>query len=342
MSAYRRFVVPPAGTAAASATPSINGQPVPLVPGVDPLVQVYQEFLATIQREVKGYALLHGGSLVGPGGGATLVSAPAGHGKTSLTLELAARGWGVLSDDYSPLELRTGLIHPYPRTSALVADGGAPLPEPFRRAAVRPDAPRLLGKALVDFGDVLGEAALVREPQRLSRVVLLVADLDRADPAAPPPPERMTIAAPLRDWERIDARLMDLLGVRVVGRVEGPELVSWALDVGYGLGTAAALSDVLDDPAIRFIERDRGSAPDFDRPPEARPIRRHEASILLGRELLNRRGGDSLLEGRSGGLVGLVFDLAGALSGATCWLVRPGPLGETADLIARLGPEEPA
>jgi len=313
---------------------------VPLVSGVDPLVQVYQEFLATIQREVTGYALLHGGSLAGPDGGTTLISAPAGHGKTSLTLELASRGWGVLSDDYSPLELRTGLVHPYPRTAALAVGGNAQIPETFRRAASRHDVPKLLGKALVDFGEALGEAALVKQPQRLSRVVLLVADLDRADPAKPPPPERMTIAAPVADWERIDARLMDLLGVRVVGRVEGPELVSWALDVGYGLGTAAALSEVLDDPAIRFIERDRGTAPDFGRPPEARPIRRHEASILLGRELLNRRGGDRLLEGHAGGLVGLVFDLAGALSAASCWLVRPGPLGETADLIARLGPEE--
>jgi hypothetical protein len=341
--AYHRFLAepPPRDAAlAAGVPPSINGRPVPLVPGADLLTQVYQEFLATIQREIRGYALLHGASLVGPDGRVTLISAPGGHGKTTLTLALAARGWGVLSDDYSPLELRTGLIHPYPRTAAVALQGGAPLPEAFRRLAAQTDRPRLFGKALIDFGEALGEKAVVKEPRPLGRVVLIAADLDRADPLGAPPPERMTIGAPLGEAGRLEGRLVEVPGVRVVGRVEGPQLASWALDVDYGLGTAAALSEVLDDPAIRFIERDRGERPDFSRPPEARAIRRHEAALLLGRELLNRRGGDRALTGRPGGLVGLVFDLAGGLASASCWLVRPGPLDQTVELIAGLDPED--
>ncbi|MCU0231116.1 MAG: hypothetical protein MUC67_07025 [Acidobacteria bacterium] len=340
--AYRRFLAESHSVAAArspQSTPAINGRPVPLVPGADPLTQVYQEFLATIQREIRGYALLHGASLVGPDGRATLISAPGGHGKTTLTLALASRGWGVLSDDYSPLELRTGLVHPYPRTAAVALHGDAPLPEAFRRLADRPDRPRLFGKSLIDFGEALGEKVVVKDPRPLGRVVLIAADLDRADPLGSPPPERMTIGAPLGEAERFEARLVEVPGVRVVGRVEGPHLASWALDVDYGLGTAAALSEVLDDPAVRFIERDRGQRPDFSRAPEARSIRRHEAALLLGRELLNRRGGDRALAGRPGGLVGLIFDLAGGLANASCWLLRPGPLDQTVDLIAGLDPE---
>ena len=324
---------------AADAVPTINGRPVPLVSSADLLTQVYQEFLATIQREIRGYALLHGASLVGPDGRVTLISAPGGHGKTTLTLALAARGWGVLSDDYSPLELRTGLIHPYPRTAAVAPQGGAGMPDAFRTLSDQPGRPHLFGKALIDFGEALGEQAVVKEPRPLGRVVLVAADLDRADPLGVPPPERMTIGAPLPAAERLEARLVAVPGVRVVGRVEGPDLASWALDVDYGLGTAAALSEVLDDPAIRFIERDRGERPDFSRRPEARPIRRHEAALLLGRELLNRRGGDRALAGRPGGLVGLIFDLAGGLASASCWLLRPGPLDQTVELIAGLDAE---
>jgi hypothetical protein len=339
--AYRRFLVDPSSTArgrAAGDIPTINDRPVPLIRSACLLTQVYQEFLATIQREIRGYALLHGASLVGPDGRVTLISAPAGHGKTTLTLALAARGWGVLSDDYSPLELRTGLIHPYPRTAAVEPGGAARLPEAFRRLADDPGRPRLFGKALIDFGEALGEQAVVKDPRPLGSVVLAAADLDRAVGA--PPPERMTIGAPLTEADRLEGRLLPVPGVRVIGRVEGSDRVSWALDVDYGLGTAAALSEVLDDPAIRFIERDRGERPDFSRPPEARPIRRREAALLLGRELLNRRGGDRALAGRPGGLVGLIFDLAGGLASASCWLLRPGPLDQTVELIARLGSED--
>ncbi len=337
--AYERFRTSSSGESGAIGDRQdavvLNGRPVPLLPGFDPVLVVYQQFLTEIQTQLASKALLHGASLVDADGRVLLLAAPAAHGKTSLTLELLTRGFRFLSDDYSPFDLATGVVHPYPRATAIDLGGLARIPAPFREAASAPGAPRLLGKAVVDVGRVLGEDIIAASPARLSRVVLLTAT-DPREPAAPPH-TLLTVAGVVGARARLERQIAAVEGVRITARDVRGSLFACQIELDHQRLPSASLAPILDDPAVLFVERCAPRAPDFEGPPSAAPVARREAAVHLAQEMLNRRGGSRLVAGRRGGVTELFLELAAALAGASCWRVRPGSLGETADLVQRLG-----
>ena len=339
--AYRRFalvdpVLVGAGTAAVpDDSPSVNGRQILPIEGYDPALQLYGEFLLETRRLITSTALIHGASLVDSSGGATLIAAPSSFGKTSLALGLLARGHRLLSDDYSPLDLSTGCVHPFPRAVAVDPGGSAPLPAAFRDAAARPNAPRLLGKALLDIGEVLGEGALQREPTPLRRVVLLTGDtafsLD-CDTQV-----ELRVGALAEHSRRFERALEGISGVAVVDRGERGAMRFWTLVLDTSRRPSEPLSRLFDDPAVVFVERWGESTPTFEGSPESRPIPRSEAALLLAREMLNRREGGGALAAYGGRLAPLLLDLAGALRDAGCFSVKPGrDLDRTAAMTENL------
>jgi hypothetical protein len=48
-------------------------------------------------------------------GGAVILAGLGGAGKTTLAVELAQRGWGLLGDDVAPIEVSTGNVLPFPK-----------------------------------------------------------------------------------------------------------------------------------------------------------------------------------------------------------------------------------
>jgi hypothetical protein len=339
-SAYRRFAVsqPLDGALrleveAPGTEARVNGRLVALVPGLDPTFQIYQLFLNCVMDRIDSHAVLHGAALRDGRGGGLVLAAPSGHGKSSLTLELAYRGLGFLGDDYAPLNLANRLVAPYPRAVGVASDSEAPMPEAFRRPAADPSAPQLLGKSLLDVGDVLGEDRLAAEPVPLQHVLLLTADRQGSGPW---PATWVQLASRTADAEELEAFFAATEGVEIIERLDRPHVRLWRLRLEHERRPTEALSRVLDSDRVLFAEKYWDKRPDFSGTPEAVPIRRREAAEFLGRELLNRRLGGRLLASYGGKLTPLFVDLAAALREAACWRIRVGGCRETADLIQRL------
>ena len=311
-----------------------DGRVVPLLPELDATLQVYQRFLEAVLDGFTSHAVLHAAALITPGGDAVLLAAPAGHGKTTLTLELVSRGFGFLSDDYAPLDPSSSAVSPYPRRVGLRLEDTEHYPERIRRAAADPAAPRLFGKALLDVGGVLGEAMLATRPAPLRHVVLLTS----RDPEAESPDSTtwLRLAARREASARISAALEEIDGVEIAEGQELSEIVLWQVRLHHERMPTEALSRVLEDEAIIVTEKYWEDRPDFSATPAKAPIKRRIASTLLGREMLNRRGNSRFPQRYDGSVTRMLLDLAEALRGAACWRVRVGRYRETADLIEEL------
>lgn len=336
--AYRRFALDEPATGSltirmpgdAPLFVDIDGRRVELIQGIDPCTQLYQVFLDVVMDRLGSHALLHGAALLSPAsGGVLLLAAPSGHGKSSLALELVRRGFGFLGDDYAPLDLENRHVHPYPRAVGLTTDAARHM---ATELVGRPGS-ELMGKRLVDVGELLGEDRLVRDPAPLRHIVLLSASLEGALHAR----TIIRLAARAAVAPEIDAVFAATEGVEIVAREQRDQACYWRLRVNPESGApTGALAHVLESDRVLFVEKEEERRPDFSAAPAAQPVSRREAAELLGRELLNRRSGGRLLSRYEGSVAALFVDLAGALRDASCFRVRVGGRTATADLICDL------
>jgi hypothetical protein len=341
--AYARFEDRDAGrspdvtvrcTADADGPAWLNGNEVPLVPGVDRTRQVYALFLTALLDRVGTHVVLHCAALADRRGDAFLVAAPAGHGKSTMALELARRGYTFLTDDYAPFDLQAGTVLPYPRRVGVDPDGKAPIASVFREAAGDEATPRLMGKALLDVGEILGERALAAGPAPVLHAFFLTGPGSEWDTWNAP--TRLRLACRIEDRERIAAALHDVPGLSVDEEGDAGALYAWRVGLDHRQRPTPHLEKILVDPALVLAEKYWDARPDFDGHPEAFPMRRREAAELLGRDLVNRRPNGRLMHRYGGQIAALFLDLAGALRHASCHRIRVGDLAETADRIEDL------
>lgn len=309
----------------------VDGEPVRLVPNLDQTLQVYQQFLATLMDRIGSHAILHAAALVGPAGGALLLAAPSGHGKSSLTLELARRGLRFMGDDYAPLDLDRREVWPYPRTVGLTLDESTPIPEDLRGRIRDHAVTKLFGKSLLDVGELLGEATIADEPASLRHVILLTSHTGGGGKL--PDTTRIDLASRIEDADELEELFAATDGAEIVQRKDLEHLRVWRLRLRHDRRPTEALSKAFDSGRIVLLEKYWDKKPDFASPPRATPIKRREAAEFLGRELLNRRGGSRLLARYGNSVAALFLDLAGALREADCWQVAVGRCAETAELI---------
>ena len=74
--------------------------------------------LATVMRLQPEVCFFHGATIAMQSGG-VMLSGDKGTGKTTLSLALAERGYGFLSDEFAAIEWRSGQIFPFRRTASI-------------------------------------------------------------------------------------------------------------------------------------------------------------------------------------------------------------------------------
>jgi len=71
-----------------------------------------------ISMHAHQYLIIHA-AVIEKNGGAAILPAPPGSGKSTLTAGLVLSGWRLLSDELTLIDRKTGLIHPLPRPVSL-------------------------------------------------------------------------------------------------------------------------------------------------------------------------------------------------------------------------------
>jgi hypothetical protein len=113
----------------------------------------------------------------------------------------------------------------------------------------------------------------------------------------------------------------------------------WQLRLDHAKRPTTPLTQVLGGKEIVYLAKHWDGQPDFTRDPEAIRIKRREAAVLLGREILNRRGTSGILGRYRGDATAMFLDLAASLKQAECFRIEVGRFHETADLIRSLANE---
>ena len=304
---------------------------VPVIGAANLTLQIYERFLNAIFERVATYAVLHAGALVDARGQALLIAGPSGFGKTSLTLELLNRGFAFMSDDYAPVDLVTGKVQPYPRTVGLLPDGSARTPQLFVDAAAKSAHPRLLGKALIDVGEVLGEQVISTQAVTTGHVVFLQTGEDED-------PERSVVHMGV--WPRgvteAESMIEEIPGVEVRERSDRDEITVWRIELDHEQLPTDRFSDLMERDWVAFSETRPSVAPDFRSEPSLTPLKRREVALLLCREIQNRRPRGRLMQAYQGDTTKLFLDVAASLAQARCFRLQVGKFESSVSLLENL------
>jgi hypothetical protein len=268
-----------------------------------PPEQLFARVFEVLLDRVASFAVLHAGA-VAHAGRAWLLAGPSGAGKTTLSLALLERGFPLLSDDFAPLELSTGLVHRFPKSLG-VREG------PGHETAARLTEQR--GQAALHASD------WAPAPLPLGGVLLFDG---RAAAPAPREPFLWRVAC-VADPEPLIDRLLALPGIALAAR-RGEEFL---LTVDPVAADHAALAAALDAARDAVLEHGTaGSAPPPGRAAAVLPIDPVRALFLLLREVQNRRPQGALMRRLGGDTGRLAAELGALLAGRRLgWLVTGAP-----------------
>lgn len=287
-----------------------------------PIDQQADIVLRAIYAHVESHLLFHAGvlSLVGihedaTDAGVALVG-PTGHGKTTLTLELARRGWGFLSDEIAALEVSTGLLSPFPR--ALHPRPGTldllGIPPPVAGSSSWFDIDQIIP------GHLSGAAPLrclfLLESDRPTMETVLWLSLSHVEPALP------FLLKQIPAVSRID---VDDTGRRL--RLAGHDLTQ--------NGVYYQIEHICREQQCRILDLSvqRVMPPTFQTPPKITALSLADATIALLPHLQSGRRSRLWYGPWQGSPLALFRTLATRLHGVACFRLHVGPLTATADLV---------
>jgi hypothetical protein len=285
-------------------------------------MHAYNLLIADLFGQVDGHFVLHA-TTVCRDGQALVISGPSTFGKTTLGIQLAGRGFGLLADDVTLVDRGDGQILPFNR--------------PFR---LRPGTRDMMNREQLEQARNSAQAFLENE--------WAVSPDAWIEPAQEPCPASMVVVIrPLEDGGGM--RRFPFLDLRVIH--EARHLLA-ELD---GIeGVLSVKPDDEDDCHVileldesislrRWLELHQGSIvhaiklpsgrASFDQEPKIEKMSVFQTAIELCQEMQNRHDGSLLAEEFQDNELKLVSELASTIRHARCYALSPGRLDATLELL---------
>lgn len=253
---------------------------------------IYLSLFSPVIYEIKDYFLIHAGSLSG-----LIISAPCGFGKTTLTRELLKKGYKLLSDELAPLNIKTGLVRPYPRGMGVLGEKN---------------------KEIIDIPkDSIGA------PSSPTAVIFLTLEKNQDE-------ETLEIALPHMNTDLFK----NIDGVKKVTPIHNRLFPMLRLTLEKGAQVTSKIQEI--GIPIIYARKGRTKAPDFNAEPRLEEISPKEGLFELSQNILNAHNSTLLEETFSGSRPRMIFELAGLMGKARFFTLTVGQLSEMVKLICRL------
>ena len=293
-----------------------NGAAYPLRPHYLRFSVAYQLVLDCIFREIQEYVLLHAG-VVARGDDVLILTGPSSAGKTTLVVRLVENSFTFFSDDICPINIETGLVHPFPRSLKI-----SPTPSSdIVRSTITEGRPR---RSFVSPGEL--NASVGREPLRPKLVIFL----DPEDTAGAFHESVVWL------MEHAEERFLDELKnfKEITCSRSGLRSGEWVLRYPRGQRLSRRIMEIV----TRYQKEiwDFYTRPDFSRDPVLRRMPNHEAAFHLIREIKQKAPFPSR-PGQPAERPGVwLIRLSELLEGVTCYRLSVGRLDATIDLLMQL------
>jgi hypothetical protein len=292
---------------------------------------IYDGILNHIIARVQSHFLIHAGVVAWRDRGLVL-SGDAGHGKTTLVLELVRRGFRFLSDDMAALGRKDGKVHPFPRSLRIRQDTLARVG--YSKAAH--GAPQWMGKLLLDIEEI--QPASTSSPVAPNHVVILQDPIISRQPVGNDDSyRRLTI------WlDRTDQELLD--GIKLIPGVEQVRLAQAdsfpAIEVvaARPMGALLAIEELCLRQRVLLLNTVTSSQtkPRFDGPVQLRSLSKTQGALELLRRFQGGLGAALLQEEFGGSSARFLWEMTGLVAQTACHRLTVGPLEQMADLLCAL------
>jgi len=288
--------------------------------------------LNSLMGRLGDYFIVHGAAVEVNGSGIILAGPPTA-GKSTLVTELARKGATFLSDDVAPIHRATGRLHPFPRAIGIRKGGEQEAGFDPRRAPAGA-VMELPFKWLVD------PAALGLRVAAGSGAGFPISDIIVMDPFGHDRSDH-----PVNGFRHLDVALADedgsviaelqsLPGVRSVEVHRRDPYPVYQVIVRRNEPIMRVLSDLCRRrrDVVLYVDEAREAPKRRPVEPDVQPMAASAALMELTRDLLNRSDSGALVAA-TGGLPGLLTQLARTVAGARTWRLRPGSIARTADAV---------
>jgi hypothetical protein len=268
---------------------------------------VYLSLFSPVLYEAKEYFLIHAGSLSTPDGRSLFISAPSGFGKTTTTRELCKQGFKLLSDELAPLNLKTGMIYPYPRGMGVIKGPNKEIVEISKDIIGKTCPP-----AFVVF------LSLEKDPISNEKRYMEIA-LGRIDETIIKSFEELP---EVKDVSLVTGRLSPMIRLLLD---EDAQMVAKIQEISQQHNTP-----------IIYTLKGKTHPPDYNAEPKLAEISIKEGIFELSQNILNAHESALLEEVFRGSRPRMIFELAGLMNNVRFFTLTVGKLPEMITLIKNL------